>query len=86
MAVQIYPSFEYCVTMDGYQFQVSREIDICSHVSCVDDLSSVFITMNSFHSCKVILCTEFSEVVTRNIGKFLGTDGKKLLYGMKTLW
>ena len=76
MSVQVYSSFEYCATVDGYQFRLPGDIDICSHVFSVDHLTSLLTTIDSYHLCEGNLCADFPEVVHHNKGKFLGVDRK----------
>lgn len=76
MSVQVYSSFEYCCTMDGYQFCLLGDIDTCSHVFSVNHLTSLLTTIDSYHLCEGNLCADFPEVVHHNKGKFLGTDRK----------
>ena len=73
MSVQVYSSFEYCATMDGYQFLLPGDI---SHVFSVDHLISLLTTIDSYHLCEGNLCADFPEVVDHNKGKFFGTDRK----------
>ena len=66
MSVQIYPSFEYCATVDGYKFCLPGENN-CSLVFSVDRLISLVTIIGSYHLCKG---NDFPEVVSHNKGNF----------------
>ena len=63
MSVQVYSSFEYCATMDGYRFLLPGDI---SHVFSVDRLISLLTTIDTYHLCEGNLCADFPEVVDHN--------------------
>jgi len=59
-SVQVHSNFKYGVTIPR----------IKSHVSCVSDMLLVLRTVDQLYMCEGNLCSEFSEVVKHNEGKF----------------
>jgi len=77
-SIQIYPNFEYNVTMGDHRINLG--VPFCSHVCCINDLILILTAINSLHFCEGSLCENFSAVVLHNGGRFHGTD-RKLPFG-----
>jgi len=76
-SVQIHSSFEYSVTIEEHEISLPQlGATVCSRISCISDVLLLLGTIDRLRFCEGNLCSEFSEVVQHNGGKFLGTDRK----------
>lgn len=75
VSVQITSTLEYCVTFESYTISLPHlGALVGSRISCINDVMALLNTMSSFHLCEGNLCSEFSDVVDHNKGKFYGSD------------
>jgi len=77
VSVQISSTLEYCVTFESYTISLPHlGTPVGSRISCINDVMVLLNKIGSFHLCEGNLCSEFSDVVVHNKGKFYGTDRK----------
>jgi len=75
--VQISSTLEYCVTFESYTISLPHiRTPVGSRISCIDDIMVLLNKISTFHLCEGNLCSEFSDVVVHNKGKFYGADRK----------
>jgi len=76
-SIQIYPNFEFNVTMGDHRINLgSLGVPFCSHVCCINDLILIITAINSLHFCEGNMCEDF---LRWSGGKFYGTGCKLLL-------
>jgi len=74
-SIQMYPNFEYNVTMGDHRIKLGSAI-----LFCIKNLILILTAINFLHFCEGNLSEDFSEMVLHNGGKFYGTD-RKLSFG-----
>ncbi|XP_065883726.1 uncharacterized protein [Dysidea avara] len=85
-SVQIYSNFNYSVTIEGHSISLAKlGAAVCSKISCISDALLLLRTIDQLHMCEGNLCSEFTEVVQHNEGKFLGTDRKTVVANIATV-